>query len=300
MTGLLERDEVSDVSNSAEATQAMMPIRPAPRGFTPRGWREIGWLTCGFAGSLAIGWFIFLSPGELGTRAEWFFGAAVCGVALVSLWQTSSVQRQARQNADEAVERVRMQLATAEERWARELDLTRTLHRTEIDAQRELHRADMEAQRELARVERAQLRNQLQKQAMIEVSRAVGTHTQKLATLWEQGSDVLDIEDRDERQRLMSPIFDQIGQVVNDFSVELRSARLLIEDDSLHHALKRVSDAALMAVEVAEDLHNAVIEGHAPQPDSITSVQGLLHTRATEARGLAWDLLRTGLEQNSS
>jgi hypothetical protein len=94
----------------------------------------------------------------------------------------------------------------------------------------------------------------------------------------------------------MTPIFEQIGHVVNDFSVELDNAHLLVEDDRLHHALDRVNEAALMAIRVAEDVHVAVVEGHVTEPNSIPSVQRLMHTRAAEARRLAWDLLRTGLD----
>ena len=45
----------------------------------------------------------------------------------------------------------------------------------------------------------------------------------------------------------MSPIFEQIGRVVNDFSVEVSNANVLIEDDRLHRALNQVNEAAVMA-----------------------------------------------------
>jgi flagellar motor switch/type III secretory pathway protein FliN len=208
------------------------------------------------------------------------------------------IQRQAKQDAAEAAERLHQQLAAAEERSARELAQTQALHRAEMEAQQKLHRAEMEAQRELARVERIHLLKQLQKQAMIEVSRAVGAHTQMLATLWNQGASILRIEDRDEREEAMNPIFEQISQVVNDFSVELGNAHLFIEDDRLHHTLNQVNDAALMAIRVAEEVHHAVVEGRAPQPNPIPPVQRLMHARASEARRLAWDLLRTGLDDS--
>jgi len=51
-----------------------------------------------------------------------------------------------------------------------------------------------------------------------------------------------------------------------------------------------------MAIRVAEDVHDAVAEGRAPQPNPIAPIQRLMHTRAAEARRLAWDLLRTGLD----
>lgn len=264
------------------------------------GWRAIGWLACGVAGCAAIVWFIVLSPGEIGSKAEWFFGAVVFVVVIVAMWQTLNIQRTANQEVAAAAERLREELRAAEERSARELALTQSLHRAEIEAQKQLHCAELTAQQELARVERGHLVRQLQKQAMIEVSRAVSAHTHMLATLWDQGARILHNEQRDERERAMSPIFEQISQIVNDFSLELDNAHLLMEDDRLHDALDRINEAALMAIRVAEDVHVAVIDGRAPEPNPIPAVQQLMHTRAAEARRLAWDLLRTGLEPRFS
>ncbi|WP_233213513.1 hypothetical protein [Mycobacterium hubeiense] len=262
------------------------------------GWRTAAWLAAGLAGALAIVWFIAFSPGEIGAKSEWFFGAVVFTVVMVSIWHTVSLQKQANRNAAEAIDRARKDLAAASERFAKELRLTRALHEAQMDAQQSLHRAEMAAAQELARVERFHLRRQLEKQATIEVSRAVVAHTHMLASLWNQGASIMRIEDRDEREQAMNPIFEQISQVVHDFSVELNNAHLLIEDDRLHEALNRVNEAALMAIRVAEDVHTAVVDGHDPQPNPIPGVQQLMHARAAEARRLAWDLLRTGLEES--
>jgi hypothetical protein len=83
---------------------------------------------------------------------------------------------------------------------------------------------------------------------VIEVSRAVSAHTQMLATLWNRGASILHSEDRDEREQAMLPIFEQIGQVVNDFSVELANAHQIVEDDRLNQALEAVNEAVLMAI----------------------------------------------------
>jgi hypothetical protein len=298
-TSAAEPSERAEVGDSTEPVQLAMPVRRAPRWRAPiGGWRGIGWLACGVAGSMAIAWFIVLSPGEIGSKAEWFFGAVVFVVVMVTMWQTLSIQRQAKQDVAEAAERLRKELAAAEERSARELAQAQTLHRAEKEAQQKLHCAEMEAQRELARVERIHLLEQLQKQAMIEVSRAVSAHTQMLATLWNQGASILREEDRDEREKAMNPIFEQISQVVNDFSVELDNAHLVVEDDRLHHALNRVNEAALMAIRVAEDVHVAVVEGRELQSNPLPAVQRLMHGRAAEARRLAWELLRTGLDDS--
>jgi hypothetical protein len=293
-TRAAESTRRGDASGSADPQPVPVGRRPSERG----SFRGIGWLACGLAGGVAIAWFIVLSPGEPGSKAEWFFGAVVFVVVMVTMWQTLSIQRQAKQDVAEAAERLRKELAAAEERSARELAQAQTLHRAEMEAQQKLHCAEMEAQRELARVERLHLLEQLQKQAMIEVSRAVSAHTQMLATLWNQGASILRKEDRDEREKAMNPIFEQISQVVNDFSVELDNAHLVVEDDRLHHALNRVNEAALMAIRVAEDVHVAVVEGRELQSNPLPAVQRLMHGRAAEARRLAWDLLRTGLDDS--
>jgi hypothetical protein len=288
-----EDSEPGYISAAAGPVEPALPIRQEP---TTQRWRRIGWFACGAAGCFAIAWFIFFSRGETGSKAEWFFGAAVFCVVMVSMWQTLNIARQANQRVAEAAERLRTELVAAEERAARELALSQAMHRVEMEAREKLYRADVEAQRELARIERMHLVNQLQKQAMIEVSRAVNAHTQMLAGLWNEGARILCIEDRDERERAMKPIFEKIGQVVNDFSVELSNAHLLVDDDRVHRALDHVNEATLMAIRVAEDIHTAVIEGHAPDPDAIADAQRLLQTRAAEARRLAWALVRAGLE----
>jgi hypothetical protein len=301
MTGLVQSARATEDSARADvdANTVVMtappqtPVSPEPRRL---GWHGIGWFACGVAGALAIGWFIFLSRGELGSKADWFFGAVVFCVVVVTMWQTLTVQRQANQHAAQAAERLRSELVAAEERTAREIAMTQALHRVETEAREKMFRAEVEAQRELARIERMHLLNQLQKQAMVEVSRAVNGHTQMLATLWNEGARILRIEDRDEREQAMNPIFEQISRVVNDFSVEVSNANVLIEDDRLHRALNQVNEAAVMAIKVAEDVHDAVVDGRTPKADSIRTVQRIMQTRAAEARSLAWELLRNGLD----
>lgn len=303
MTGVAQsapadkRSEPNKLSDGAEPTPSTEPARRPPRRFGAiGGWRAIRWLACAVAGSMATAWFVFLGPGQVGSKAQWFFGAAVLCVVLVTMWQTVNIQRQANQNAADADERLRQELAAAEQRAARELALTQSLHQAELGAQQTLHRAEMECQCERARIDRDYLRKQLQKQAMIEVSRAVNATTAMLATLWNVGASNLRIEDRDGREQAMNQIFEQISQLVHDFSVEVDNAHLLVDDDQLRQALNRVNEAAVMAIRVAEDVHVGVVDGHVPQPNPIPSVQQLMHKRAEEARRLAWDLLRTGLD----
>lgn len=260
----------------------------------------IGWALGAAAGIAATVWFIVFSPGESGSKAQWFFGAVVFIAVLVSLWQTQRILRQSAHDAAAADDRLKRELAAAHERSTRELALIRSIHEAELDAQRELSRAELAAQVELARVERAQLLAQQQKMAMIEVSRAVNAQTHALAALWNQSVSILQMADRAARAQAMNPVFEQISQVVNDFSVELANAHLLIEDDRIHRALDRVNDAVLAAMHVAEDVHLAVLDGKVPQSNPVAAAQRLIHERSSEARHLAWSLLRAGLEDNAT
>ena len=270
--------------------------------------KGLAWVLAAGLTVLVVAWMVMLSPGETGSRADWFFGAAVFALGLVTVWQTQTLHRRAAADAAEAADRLRTELAAAEVRAARQVALLRALHETEREAQRELAhaemeahrniaRAELEAQRELARVERDRLLAEQQKLAMTEVSRAVSAHTHALAMLWDEGARLLRVDERDERERAMQPIFDRIGQVVKDFSVELANAQSLIVDDRLHRALLRVNEAVLTAVSVAEDVHVAVVDGRVPQPNPVPAAQRLLYERAAEARHLAWQLLRTSLDE---
>jgi hypothetical protein len=314
MTGLVQSTVAGDQSERGEVRDATEPIPgmlPARRdgGWLAAigGWRGVGWLSCGAVGGLAIAWFILWAPGEVGSKADWFFGAAVFCALLVVMWQTVNVQRQANLRAALAEERLRTELAAAEqrsaleraaaeERSARELASTHKLHRAELESQQKSHRAEMAAHHRQAEAERTHLGNQLQKQAVIEVSRAVSLHTQMLATLWNRGAGILGSQDRAEREQAMLPIFEQIGQVVNDFSVELANAHQIVDDARLNRALEGVNEAVLMGIRVAQDVCDDIVDGRATQPNPIPSVQRTMYEKAAEARRLAWDLLRTGLE----
>ncbi|WP_166903007.1 hypothetical protein [Mycobacterium sp. DL440] len=312
MAGLTESTRAAESSGGAppnydqvgEVTEPMRvavvdPVAPA-KTMSVDTRPGIGWLVCGGLGSLAIISYLLFSPGQPGSKAEWFFGAVVFVVVMVTMWLTLTIQRQAKYDIAQADERLRRELAAADERSALGLALTQKWHRAQMESQQKLHHAELAAQRELSRIERNNLLEQLQKQAMIEVSRAVGAHTRMLATLWTEGATQLRNPDRDERETAMNALFAQISQVVSDVSVELDNAHLLSQDDRLQDALNRVNDAVLMAIQVAEDLHADVVEGRTPETNPIPAVQHLLHERATAARRLAWSLLRTGLEDRAT
>jgi hypothetical protein len=300
-------DDFDDDSPSSNESDTQ-PER-SPRFAERRPQKGLVWVACAAIAVLVIAWMVMLSPGQTGSRADWFFGAAVFALGLVTVWQTQTIQRRAAHDAAEAADRLREELAAAEMRAARQLALIRSLHESEREAHRELAhaemeahrnlaRAELEAQRDLARVERDHLLAQQQKLAVTDVSRAVIAHTHLLAALWDDGARILRMDDREAREQAMRPIFERIGQVVKDFSVELANAQLLISDDRLHRALLRVNEAVLTAMRVAEDVHVAVVEGQTPEPNPVPAAQRLLYERAAEARHLAWQLLRTSLDES--
>jgi uncharacterized protein (UPF0147 family) len=304
MTELAQTPSAAELPSPGSDYLPTAPNSDSDPGERRRGgggiWGLTWWLVGGAAGVAATVWFILFAPGETGSKAEWFFGAVVFVAILASIWQTHSILRQARRDAADAAERLRNELAAAQERSARELALIRSIHEAQMDSQREMARSELAAQVELARVERVHLLAQQQKLALVGVSRAVNANTQALASLWNHAASVLQLEDGEARERAMNPVFEEIAQVVNDFSIELANAHLLVEDDRLHRALDSVNDAVLMAMHVAEDVHVAVVEGREPEPKPIANAQRLMHENSVEARHLAWSLLRNGLDDSAS
>src|SRR3954462_15114359 len=110
MTGLAESIRAAEDSGPREVTAPPEPAAlPAPVSRDARrvGWDAIGGFACGVAGSLTIAWFIFSSRGEIGSKAEWFFGAVVFCVVMVTMWQILTIQRQANQTAVATARRLR-------------------------------------------------------------------------------------------------------------------------------------------------------------------------------------------------
>lgn len=298
--------EQLDDDQSAQGAGPERHDRPSRRITAGQAQKGSVWVLAAGLTVLVIALIVMLSPGETGSRADWFFGSAVFALGLVTVWQTQSIHRRAAHDAAEAADRLRAELAAAEMRSARQLALLRSLHETEREAQRELARADLEAhrnvaraeleaQRELARVERAHLLAQQQRLATTEVSRAVHAQTLALAMLWDEGARVLGMADRAAREQAMRPVFERIGRAVRDFSVEFAHAKSLTADNRLHDVLLDVNEAVLAAMRVAEDVHVTVVDGDTPDAGAVQSAQRVLHDRAAEARHLAWQLLRTGL-----
>src|SRR4051794_23052157 len=119
MTGLVESTVAGDQSERGKVRDAMEPISGTVRARRADGWlaaidgwRGVGWLSSGAVGVLAIAWFILGAPGDLGSKADWFFGAAVFCAVLVVLWQTVNIQCQANQRAALAEERLRTESAS--------------------------------------------------------------------------------------------------------------------------------------------------------------------------------------------
>src|SRR6476619_1275006 len=91
MTELVQSTRAAEDSERSDVSGA----QPAPMAVPHRlGWRGVWWFACGVAGTVAIVWFIIFSRGEIGSKAEWFFGAVVFCVVMVTMWQTLNIQRQ--------------------------------------------------------------------------------------------------------------------------------------------------------------------------------------------------------------
>ena len=69
-----------------------------------------------------------------------------------------------------------------------------------------------------------------------------------------------------------------------------------VEDTRLNQALEGVNEAVLLGIRVAQDVCDDIVDGRATEPNPIPSVQRVMYEKAAEARRLAWDLLRTGLD----
>ena len=82
MTELVQSTRAAEDSERSDVSGA----QPAPMAVPHRlGWRGVWWFACGVAGTLAIVWFIIFSRGEIGSEAEWFFGAVVLCVVMVTM-----------------------------------------------------------------------------------------------------------------------------------------------------------------------------------------------------------------------
>src|SRR5690242_16190931 len=136
MTGVVQTPSATGDSAHVGPTRPLppgVPISPEP---SQGGWHRMGWFAAAAAGALVIVWFIFFSRGELGSKADWFFGAVVFCVVLVAMWQTLTIQRLANRHAAQAAERLRVELVAAEERAAREVAMTQALHRVRSEERR--------------------------------------------------------------------------------------------------------------------------------------------------------------------
>src|SRR5690242_10962759 len=84
MTGLVESTTSDGQSERGDGQYPPVPARPrGGRLAAIDGRRGIAWLSCGLVGGAAIVWFILLGPGEMGPKAEWFFGAVVLCAVMV-------------------------------------------------------------------------------------------------------------------------------------------------------------------------------------------------------------------------
>lgn len=240
-------------------------------------------MTLCFTFGAAIGWLVAIHL-DMGPKAEWFSGFATVAAVGVALWQTLSIQRQAKADAADAAKRLQDEIDAAEQRSTRELENAR-----------ELHRVELEAQREIARVQRVHLREQEFKLALIRVSRAVNDYTHELATLVEQGRRVAKLTEKAEREDALLSLSKQLGSLAKDIQLEVSGARMFTRSDQLQEALNGVLAAVMHGPEAEIGFRQGVINrGQMPAPIAIFRAMEMMQQAVGAARQLAGDLLATG------
>lgn len=217
----------------------------------------------------------------------------LCAV-IVALWQSTVVRRQTQAEGIDAAKRLQNELAAANERTGREVAAAEERSRRELEAAEARHRAEIENQQQLARIQRVHLSEQQQKQALIEISRAVNAHTHMLATLWVEGAKILKLEERADRQLAFHTVSEQLGRCVHNSALEIENARMLVEDERLIEAIEGIRDATEKAVFVGDLVRISVTEGTPPPASLIPDAQALLQQASAQARELAVEILRTG------
>ena len=149
----------------------------------------------------------------------------------------------------------------------------------------------------LARVDRIHLLEQRQKQALIEVSRAVAKHTYLMDTLWGQAAQLgRSTVTEHEREWWFGPITEKLGEAAENTAMECANAQMLMEHEQLIAAVEQIRDAADKGMQAAKCVREQVISGRPPDPNAIPYAISFMRETVKVARVWATDLLRTGYE----
>jgi hypothetical protein len=238
--------------------------------------REVGWVSVGLLVGAFFAWLLVFSGWETGSKADWFAGIGSFAAVAVALWQSVVIRRQTDAAAAVAADQFKRELAAAEARSAAELN----------------------AQKQLARVERIHRHEQELKSVLVEVARAVSHYGIVIASFWMEAVDISKLPTRQEREIAFRPISRTLGEAVSSIAIECDTAELLIEHRELGEAVAELRVAVEAVVWATDDMRQRVELDNWPNMAPVHAAQARMVDQATETRRLAWELLRTGVDEH--
>jgi hypothetical protein len=161
---------------------------------------------------------------DWGTVPATFAAIGTLAAVVVALWQSLTIRRQAKDDANEAQQRLLHELAEAEKRSRNELEHARHLH---------------EEQRRFRR-------EQDFKMALIRVNRASESYTFELYDLTWEGEKIVDLP-KDERASALEAFERRFAQCRSGIHEELSNASVLTSETRLLDAVHRVREATSLA-----------------------------------------------------
>jgi hypothetical protein len=236
---------------------------------------DIGWLLLGCSVGAFFSWLLIFSGWQTASKADWFAGIGSFAAVAVALWQSVTIRRQANAEAADARRRFRHELRAAEARSA----------------------AELAAQKELARVERRYRQEQEIKSALVDVARAVSDYGIVLASFWVESVDISKLPTRAEREVAFRPISRTLGEAVSRIAIECDSAEILIDHRELGEAVAELRVVVESVVWAVDEMRQRVERNDRPSMAPVHAAQVRMNDQATETRRLAWELLRTGVDE---
>ncbi|KPG24182.1 hypothetical protein AN911_01715 [Mycobacteroides immunogenum] len=239
-------------------------------------------------GVLSAGFLIMAllaAPIESGSKAEWLSGIGTLTAVVVALWQTTSIQKQAKEQSHAALERLERELKAAEDRSNAKLETATRLHQSEL-----------ESQRELARIQRLHLQEQEFKLALIRVSRTIDAYCRELTAM-----PYLDVQaipktysDQVDARRAAR---EALKSLARDVHLEITGAQMLSQNDSLRESLDIVKQAMSLARTVAERYRTNATSKTIPDPLPIWNARNAIQTAIRDTIKMASESLHAGWEQ---
>lgn len=204
----------------------------APR--QSRNATQIGSRMCGV---LSVGFLIaalLAADIETGSKAEWLSGIGTLTAVVVALWQTITIQKQAKEQAHEAQKHFERELMAAEERSARELKHARTWEF---------------------------------KLVLIQLSKVIKAYRDYLGRLAEAGLNAYTFSDKAARQDALLEVRQEA--TAHDVSSEIVDALLLAQDDAIRQSLRQIQPLMVESFNADMRYRFSVRQGQEPDPSEI-------------------------------